>query len=237
MPPDIAAVVILFTAALTKAVLGFGEALVAVPLLVLVLDVQSAAPLSALMAMAVTVLMLVRHWRQVDFRATRRLTLGALVGIPLGVWVLKGVPEDGLRAGLGLLLILLGLYYLRRPALPALNGARWGYGFGFAAGLLGGAYNIAGPPVIVYGTLSRWTPQQFRATLQGFFVVINTVILAGHASAGLWTPRVLTLFVLAIPFMLIGFWAGARISQHVPTPVFERLVYIMLVLLGIMLLL
>jgi uncharacterized membrane protein YfcA len=231
------AVTVLFFAAFTKSVLGFGEALVAVPLLTLALDIQIASPVSMLMAASVTVFMILKYWRLIDLRAIWRLTLAAVLGIPLGIWVLKGLPEVWLTAVLGVLLILIGLYYLRRPALPARTEHYWAYILGFTAGVLGGAYNIAGPPLIVYGTLRRWSPEQFRATLQGFFVTINTVILIGHASAGLWTPTVLQLFALSIPAILIGFWLGSRAAPHISPDTFARLVYVALIVLGVFLIL
>jgi hypothetical protein len=226
---------VLFFAAFTKSILGFGEALVAVPLLTLALDIQVASPVSMLMAASVTLIMMLRNWRLIDLRAIWRLTLAAVVGIPLGIWFLKGWPEVWLTTVLGVLLVLIGLYYLGRPALPARPENYWTYLLGFSAGVLGGAYNIAGPPLLIYGTLRRWPPQQFRATLQGFFFVINAVILTGHASAGLWTPTVLQLFALSIPAILIGFWAGGRVSRHVSPDAFARLVYIALIVSGVFL--
>jgi uncharacterized membrane protein YfcA len=228
---------VLFFAAFTKSILGFGEALVAVPLLTLALDIQVAAPLSMLMAASVTFIMMVKHWRAIDFRAIWRLTLAAVIGIPLGVWFLKGLPEALLTGVLGALLVVIGLYYLLRPALPARTESYWAYLLGFSAGVLGGAYNIAGPALIIYGTLRRWPPQQFRSTLQGFFVVINVLILIGHASAGLWTPDVLQLFALSIPAILVGFWAGSRANPHIAPDAFAKLVYLALIVSGVFLML
>jgi uncharacterized membrane protein YfcA len=239
LPPAAIAITlaVMFFAAFTKSILGFGEALVAVPLLTLALDIQVASPVSMLMAASVTLMMIARHWRAIDLRAIWRLTLAAVIGIPLGIGFLKSLPEAWLTTVLGVLLIIIGLYYLLRPALPARTEQYWTYILGFTAGILGGAYNIAGPPLLIYGTLRRWPAEQFRATLQGFFVTINTVILIGHFSAGLWTPTVLQLFALSIPAILIGFWVGHRVSQHVSPAAFARLVYIALILSGIFLIL
>jgi uncharacterized membrane protein YfcA len=228
---------VLCFAAFTKSILGFGEALVAVPLLALALDVQTASPVSMLMAASVTLMMVFRYWRSIDLRAIWRLTAAAVIGIPLGIGVLKNLPEAWLTGALGALLIVIGLYYLLRPALPARPEHYWAYLLGFSAGVLGGAYNIAGPALVVYGTLRRWQPEQFRATLQGFFMVINIVILFGHASAGLWTPDVLQLFALSIPAIVLGFWVGHRLSPHIAPDAFARLVYIALIVSGVFLIL
>lgn len=229
--------VVLFFAAFTKSILGFGEALVAVPLLALALDIQIASPVSMLMAASVTLMMVFRYWRSIDLQAIWRLTAAAVIGIPLGVVFLKNLPEAWLTGALGALLIVIGLYYLLRPALPARPEHYWAYLLGFSAGVLGGAYNIAGPALVIYGTLRRWQPEQFRATLQGFFMVINSVILIGHASAGFWTPDVLQLFALSIPAILLGFWIGHRVSPHIAPDSFAKLIYIALIVSGVFLIL
>jgi hypothetical protein len=53
---------------------------------------------------------------------------------------------------------------------------RSAFGFGGAlvavplsAGVLGGAYGMNGPPLVIYGSLRGSSPQHFRATLQGYF--------------------------------------------------------------------
>lgn len=232
----IIALCVLFIGAITKAVLGFGDTLVAMPLLTLTLGLQVATPVSMLVAFSVSCLMMVKYRQNLDLSAVWRLLLAAVIGIPLGVWGLKQLPEVWLTTFLGTLLIVVGLYYLRRPTLPARSEAYWTYIFGFLAGVLGGAYNIAAPPLLVHGTLRRWSPAQYRSTLQGFFIVLDGLVMAGHFSAGLWTPAVLQLFLLSIPAMVLGFWLGNRINSRLSVPLYERLLYIALIVMGVMLL-
>lgn len=227
---------ILFIAALTKATLGFGESLLAIPLLTLVLGVQTATPLVSLLAATVTLLMLVRNWRQIDLAATWRLILAAMIGVPLGAWGLKFLPATPVTMALGLLLIVVGLYNLTQPQLPMLHGNHWPYLFGFLAGLFGGAYNMASPPVLVYGAVRHWSPVQFRVTMQSFFLPVSVLILIGHAGAGLWTTQVLTLYALAWPVMILAFWWGSRLNEQIDARLFGRLLYSALVVLGIVLL-
>ena len=62
--------------------------------------------------------------------------------------------------------------------------------FGLSAGVLGGAYGMNGPPLVVYGALRRWSPEHFRATLQGYFLPASVIGMIGYWAAGLWTPSV-----------------------------------------------
>lgn len=231
-----AVLAILFLAALTKATLGFGESLLAIPLLTLIVGIQTAAPLVSLLAATVTFFMLVRNWQQLDLTATWRLLAAAVVGVPVGVWGLTTLPQAWIAHILGLLLILVGSYNLWQPQMSGLQDQRWPYLFGFLAGILGGAYNMASPPVLIYGAVRRWPPEEFRVTMQGFFLPVSALILIGHAAAGLWTREVLRLYALAWPMMVVAFWLGNRFAQRVDSRSFGRLLYGALITLGVALL-
>lgn len=227
---------ILFFAGLIKSTLGFGEALIAIPLLTLTLGIQRAAPLAGLVGLTLAVMIAARNWQGIDFRTSRRLLVAAAIGVPLGIWGLKVLPEAFMTAGLGVVLIATGLYNLFAPTMLTLEDSRWSYLFGLFAGMLGGAYSTAGPPVVVYGAMRRWSPAHFRVTLQGFFLPMSVLIVVGHMSVGLWTKEVLQIFLLSVPLLLLAYWLGTRLNRAISPQQFERLVYGGIILLGVMLL-
>ena len=228
------ALFILFASTLVRSALGFGDALVAMPLLALVVGVKTATPVVAFAASTIALLILLKSWRDVDVRATWRLVVSSLAGIPFGLLLLKYAPEAYVKAVLGALLVAYGLYNLLAPRLPATDSDALAYVFGFAAGVLGGAYNTNGPPVVIYGALRRWPPENFRATLQGCFVLTGLMILAGHGLAGLWTPLVLRLYLASLPAILLAVFLGARLNRRLPRESFSRLVYAFLVVVGVL---
>ncbi len=228
------AVLILFFSTFVRSALGFGDALVAMPLLALLVGVKVATPVVAFAASTIAVTILLRHWRSVDVRATWRLVVASLAGIPFGLVLLKYAPERPVKVVLGVLLILYGLYSLLAPRLPSVRGEGLAYVFGFVAGILGGAYNTNGPPVVVYGALKGWPPEYFRATLQGCFLLTGLMILIGHGVAGLWTPRVLWLYAFSLPAVLLAVFAGERLNRRLPREAFGRVVYAFLVVMGVL---
>lgn len=230
----ILALSILFVSTLVRSALGFGDALVAMPLLAMLVGVKTATPVVAFAASTIALVILLGSWRDVDVRATWRLVVSSLAGIPFGLLLLKFAPEAYAKGVLGALLVAYGLYNLFAPRLPAVESDALAYVFGFAAGVLGGAYNTNGPPVVVYGALRRWPPESFRATLQGCFVLTGLMILAGHGLAGLWTPLVLKLYLWSLPAVLLAVFLGARLNRRIPRESFSRLVYAFLVVVGVL---
>lgn len=226
---------ILFISTFTRSALGFGDALIAMPLLALVLGMQIATPLVAFGASTIALTILLGEWRSVDIKAAWRLILSSLVGIPIGLFFLKTAPESVIKGVLGVLLIAFGLLNLINPKLPTFRNEKLAYVFGLVAGVLGGAYNTNGPPVVVYGTLRRWSPDSFRSTLQAYFLPTGGTILISHGLAGLWTPDVLRLYVYALPFIMLAIYLGGRVNKVISSGRFNRIIYASLVVMGALL--
>lgn len=227
--------IISFFSTFARASVGFGNALIAMPLFTLLLGIQIATPLVGLMAVTMSGLILLQSWREVEMAAVWRLTVASFVGTPIGVWLLQFVPGHLVVAGLGLLLIAFGLYSLFLPTLPALTSNRWSYLFGVVAGALGAAYNTAGPPAVVYGVLRRWPPERFRATLQGFFLPSSFAFVVGHLAAGLWNREVFGLFAFSLLPMTAAVIAGHWFNRRIPAASFRRLLYLLVITLGVLL--
>ncbi|NOK58485.1 MAG: sulfite exporter TauE/SafE family protein [Chloroflexi bacterium AL-W] len=223
---------IFFITSFVRASVGFGDALMAMPLLSLVVGIQTATPLFALVGVSISYVILARSWRHVDIRSAWRLILASFVGIPFGLYWLTNIPEEVVTTILGVGVMFFGLYNLFAPPLPLLLGERWGYAFGFFAGILGGAYNTNGPPIVVYGTLKRWDPEQFRSTLQAYFAFAGLMILAAHGLAGLWTQQIVQTYLFIMPAAISAIVLGSKASRYIPVPLFRRIIYGVLICVG-----
>lgn len=235
-PAFVPALLVLLCSTFIRSAFGFGDALLAMPLLALILGFKTGTPLIALIALTIAVSILARDWRRVDFGSAWRLIVSSIAGIPVGLYFLRGSYETPMRIVLGVVIAGFALFHLMRPALMHLKDERLAPVFGFVAGVLGGAYNTNGPPVVIYGSLRRWPPESFRATLQGYFLLTNIFIVIGHASAGLWTGRVGSLFLLSLPLVFLGIRLGGVFQRRIPRGRFDRMIHGLLLLIGLYLL-
>ena len=227
--------VILFLSTITRASLGFGDALVGMPLLTLVIGVQQATPLIGLISFTIACIILTQAWRDVDIRGAWRLILSSFAGIPIGLFLLTSIPEAIVTTLLGLILILYGAYSLFKPKLEKVKDSNenLAFGFGFVAGILGGAYNASGPPIVIYGTRRGWTPERFRATMQSYFLFTHFIIIISHGVSGLWNPTVIVLFLLSIPIMILSAMLGKVLINRISHDRFSRIVYTFLIIIGL----
>ena len=229
---------VVFVASIVRSAFGCGEALIAVPLLALFLPIQVATPLAVLISVAIAAVILAQDWRKVHLRSTGWLLLPTFAGIPLGIWLLHSAHQLLVKAALGVVLVLFSGFFLlvKRPPHLEHDSHAWLLGCGFVAGVLGGAYGINGPALVVYGSMRRWSPQHFRATLQGYFLPASALGMLGYGVSGLWTTQVTHYFFIAlfaaIPAVFIGRWLNHRMrGEH-----FLRYVHAGVVAVGIVLL-
>jgi uncharacterized membrane protein YfcA len=227
---------VIFLAALIRSLFGFGEALVAVPLLALLIPVESAAPLAALVSITVALVFLVQDWRRIHIGSAWRLVVSTAFGIPLGLLVLTHVPEQAVKTVLAVIIIAFSTYCLtaRRP--PELKDDRLAWLFGFVAGILGGAYAMNGPPLVVYGSLRRWSAEQFRATLQGYFLPASIAGLVGYWLAGLLVPPLTQHYLFSLPGVAAAILLGRFLNRRMGERSFVLWVHVGLILIGMTLL-
>jgi len=228
---------ILFLSSLIRSTFGFGDALIAMPLLSMVVGIQLATPLVALISMTIASLLLIQHWRCIHFNSMKLLIIYTVIGIPIGLLMLKGLYEPAMKFILALILVGFSAYKLAKPKLFHLVDDKLAFLFGIGAGILGGAYNTNGPPVIIYGTLRQWHPEQFRATLQGYFFITGTITVLSHGLVGLWTTSVWFYYIFSLPMVFISIRLGKIFYRQIPINQFDNYVYVFLMVVGIILLL
>ena len=227
---------VIFVATLIRSAFGFGEALIAVPLLSLLIPVEVAAPLAVLVSITVAGVVVVQDWDKIHVGGAGRLVLATLPGIPLGLLLLIAAPDRAVKAVLAVVIVAFSTYCLASRRRVEWADDRLAWLFGFAAGVLGGAYGMNGPPLVVYGALRRWSPEQFRATLQGYFLPASLVGMAGYWLAGLWVPAVTRYYLLSLPVAGASIVLGRVLNRRLAGDSFLRYVHVSLVVIGITLL-
>jgi hypothetical protein len=166
------------------------------------------------------------------------LLVATLPGIPLGILLLTSVHQHLVKAVLGLLIMAFSGYFLLGKKLPELHrdNRNWLFGCGFLAGILGGAYGMNGPPLVVYASMRRWSPQHFRATLQGYFFPASIIAMAAYWFSGLWVPAVTHYYLISLPAALPAIFLGRVLNHRLRGDAFLKYVYLGLACVGALLL-
>jgi uncharacterized protein len=210
--------------------------LIAVPLLALLLPIKVAAPVAVMVSITVAFIVVLQDWRKIHAGSAVRLVLPTMLGIPLGLALLRTGAEPVVKGVLAALIIGFSAYMLLAGKGRELGDDKFAWVFGFGAGVLGGAYGMNGPPLVVFGSLRGWSPQHFRATLQGYFLPASLASLCGYWFAGLWTPTVNRFYLLSLPVVVLATFLGRAINHRIAAHRFAVYVHGGLIAIGLILL-
>ena len=229
--------IISFIASLVRSTLGFGESLIAVPLLLLFLPANVAVPLSVMLSIVIALIVVIQDHKKIHFYSAKWLILFAIPGIPIGIAVLIYGNEFLIKTGLGVLLILYSLYtlFVKQVKLLKEDNMLWLFICGFLSGIFGGAYGLNGPSLVMYGNMRQWSAKQFRVTLQAYFLPASLIAAAGYYTKNLITPEVYTYFFVSLFTAIPAIFLGRYLNHQLKDVTFFKYVYWGLIILGIIL--
>lgn len=215
---------------------GFGSALIFMPLassiaaprlvaaLLLIIDLVGSAPL------------IPNAWKQADCRATAIMALGALVGVPIGTWLLSRLEPVTTRWIISafvfalLLLLLSGWRYRGRDR------AAISVGIGGLAGFCSGLAQTGGPPIVGYWLGRPIASAIQRANIVLFFAASDFFSLVSYALSGLITMDAIRFAIVVGPVYGIGVWFGASLFGRASETLFRAICYALIaaaVLIGL----
>jgi uncharacterized membrane protein YfcA len=223
--------ILIFLASLVQGILGFASALLAVPLALLFLPKETVVSSMFMMGLTLNGFLSVRIRAPISYRPVLLLFVASLLGMPVGVWILRSIPMQAMQVLVGGLVLLftalLQWRKLKLPQNPVLTGAA-----GFFSGLLNTSTSMSGPPVILLVAGQGLPKDQFRRTLVSFFFVSGLVAALMLVVSGVMTPHRVSYGVVAIPFAFLGGFVGDRLSARLPERPFRVLALAVLYLTG-----
>jgi uncharacterized membrane protein YfcA len=230
---------IVMVSALLQAALGFGFALIAVPLLMVVIAPKTAVVCVFFLGSASSILTLRAARTAVNVGEARRLSIGAVLAMPLGVVLLLSASSSLLRLLLGIVTMAAALWMLfghGEASETATAGPGLAYLAGAVSGLLNTSLSTNGPPLVLYLRHRGLSPQAFRSTISVVFTVSNVVGLIFLGIGGALHRPALVLALLTAPFNLLGWLIGNRVATRLAPHHFDRAVDVALLVTGIVVL-
>jgi len=212
---------IIFVAGFFQSAAGFGFALFAVPVGAMIVTPRDVV-VSVFLTSCVISLVLTRTQREhIVWLEAKRLSIGAVIAMPLGVWLLQSGSATMLRLILGISTTAAALWSLvmaSRPRRPWADSNLFGGLVGAVSGVLNTSLATNGPPLVIYLQGRQLTPEQFRATISLVFSVSNAIglvmLLGGNAIRVVDVELFATTLLSAAAGTALGFRRGAKINKR-----------------------
>jgi len=217
-----------FAAGIVRGFAGFGTAMVFVPIAALVVE-----PIHAILIMMTfdlfgPIALLPRAWRDGEPRDVGLLGMGAVIGLPFGIYLLTRLDPIVFRwlislLALGLLVLLASGWRYRNPLGVLMTGI-----VGVISGFLCGVAALPGPPVILSYMSSPRAPQVVRGNTMMYLFLVDIMTFVMFAIKGLivLVPLVIGL-VLTVPYAIAGL-IGQRVFNPEKEHIYRRVAYILI---------
>jgi uncharacterized membrane protein YfcA len=221
-------VVTAFIAGLARGFSGFGSALIFVPLASSVAGPQVASPLLLLIDFSTTLTLIPNAARGADRRDVGIISIGALIGVPLGTMALAWADPLMVRWGIVALIVALlallisGWRYPGQPTKPVTVSV------GLVGGFFGGLAQLGGPPVVLYWLRDAAVAAVTRANIILYFAIADVLIIISYTIGGLWSTAILGLAVITGPLFGLGLWLGSKLFGKASDELFRRICYVLI---------
>jgi len=209
-------VLTVFGAGFVRGYTGFGFSALVVATHSLVLPPAQVVPSAFLMEIAASLHMLPLVWRKITWRKVATLGVGAVLGMPVGLWLIAQLPVLEVRLIVYAVLLAFTLLLLWGMQLKTHGGSALTLGTGMASGLANGLAAVGGLPVVLLFLATPMGVATSRATLVAYLFAGDVYVIAWSGSLDLLHPEILLrVLVFLIPLGL-GVWLGNR--RFVTTP-------------------
>lgn len=218
-----------------QTVVGFAGSLVALPILLFAMQLPDAIAYISVFYLFSSLFLITKEWKHIDRRMILRLSIASVLGVILGISILRFSRPIILKRGLGVFILLYVIYMAWGKKKVRLN-KRGVFGFGVLAGFFSGVFSTGGPLYVICVENTVKDMKVFRATMIGVLGLVTLTRIPALAISGLLNLQHLKMAMLAFPIFILAQFLGKRTFTHMPERTFKKSLLILLCISGLVLL-
>lgn len=227
-------ILIILIASILQTSTGFGFSILATPFLLLLFGVSDAIQINLILSLIISAALISKIRNDIDFGILKRLTVGSIAGMPIGIAVFVVADMQKLKLGISLVILLLTVLLILSLRIRRTDGRD--FLFGGLSGSLTTSIGMPGPPLLLYFSGTGTQKEKLRGTTLAFYLFIYSVslllqIVFAGSNRTVWVSS-----AAAIPVVLLGLFLGQRLFHRIDQRTFRYVTYAILLFTGVYLL-
>jgi len=212
---------------------GFGTPLVMVPLLSFLMQPKEAVLLALSIDVLAMIPMIPGSIKLVRWRPIIPLVIGAVIAIPIGVWVLVVANPENMKVIISTFVLVFACLLLSGWTYKGDRTITLSFFIGIFSGVANGATGIGGPPIAAFFIARGMTAKTLRSSLNIVaFIMEGLAALTIYLTGDFEIENVVKVLYL-FPLMLVFVWFGTILFRIVDNKLFNKLILYFLVIFGI----
>jgi uncharacterized protein len=221
-----------FIGGFMRGFVGFGAALVIIPVLSLAYEPRLAVAAMTVVGIPTLFQLLPEAVRTAERPIVVPISLAILFAAPLGTLILVSVSPVLMKIVISVLVVVMVAMLARGWRIEGEAGRPLLVGAGFTGGLIQGAAGIGGPPVVAVILSRPGSPTQQRGNVLALMTAVSISSLVPLWYFGLFTRQSIVLGLLLLPIYGIAIVAGSRYFARGGQRYFRNAALIMLGVIG-----
>jgi len=226
--------IIILIASVLQTSTGFGFSIVATPFLLLLFDVTEAIQINLILSLIISSALITKIRSDIDFAILKRLILGSIAGVPIGVVIFQMADAQTLKLIISLIILLLTFLLILSFRIKPTVGRD--LVFGGLSGSLTTSIGMPGPPLLLYFSGAHMKKEKLRGTTLAFYLFIYSVSLLSQLVFVGTNQTIWISSGLAIPLVLLGLYLGQLLFLRINQQIFRLFTYAILLFTGVYLL-
>ncbi|MGI9477084.1 MAG: sulfite exporter TauE/SafE family protein [Hyphomicrobiaceae bacterium] len=213
--------------------IGFGAALVTIPVISLVFGPHAALPIVTIMGLPSTLQLLPDAIRHSERAIVLPMAIAIFVMTPVGTWILIAVEQGLMKIIISAIVVLMVGFLAMGWSLKDEVSARVLLLAGTVGGLVQGAAGIGGPPVVAVALSRAGAPERQRGNVLAVMTAISLASLPPLYYFGLFTHHTLVIGLMLLPLYSFATWFGSRYFSGGGRKYFRGAALIVLAVIGL----
>lgn len=224
---------IIMFASFIQGMTSFGSSLIALPLLLLFMDVKEVVPFMALLNLAMNGYIYREVGKDANLKKISPLIITALIFTVVGGMLLKNLPEQPIRLIVGGIMLVTAVSKLFGVSVQFKKPEKLFIPVGVLSGILNGATGMSGPPVLLFLSNLDVTKKVFRSTLTTYFLFLNMMAITMFTINKILYGEIFLMAVIYTVPMLFATHLGILTSRKIHDERFKKIVLFIMVVMAL----
>lgn len=227
-------ITVILLASILQTSTGFGFSIMATPFLLMIFEPKEAIQINLILSLVISTALIAKIRQDVNSAILKRLILGSLPGLPIGIIIFLFMDTRNLKIGISIIILTLTSMLILKLRFKTTS--RRDYAVGGLSGLLTTGIGMPGPPLLLYFSGTDMPKAQLRATTLAFYLFIYSISLVIQVVFAGTSQVVWKSSLMAFPLVLLGLYFGQLLFHRINQHYFRIFTYVILLFTGVYLL-
>ena len=223
---------VIFLTNIIQGITGFAGTVLAMPPSILLQGIDIAKPILNILGLLASIWIVVISYKQLNKREFIKVMVIMFFGLLTGNYIYLILPVPILLKIYAVFIIgiaLKGIFVKKEIKLNEVVLV----GIVFIAGIIHGMFVSGGPLLIIYAAKKFREKSEFRATVSGVWIILNSYLAYTHYKAGFFTGDTIKKLWWGIIPLILGMIIGNILHKKISQQFFLIVTYILLIISGL----